>query len=1188
MRKKIWRMSEGQFDREKPKLKFSVNKAEAAGRPGEDMTGEFTIISENQVPASGIILSSNPYVICLTQQFEGTKVRCAYRANSSSFAPGDRLEGYFTVLYNGGEESLPYELHVLERCPVSSMGEIRSLEDFTALAREQWSEAQQIFRSSEFAELISRQSDRIQLLYQGFRRGLPSAQNLEEFLIAAGCKRRVAFDVKEEQREYYDLRENQKETIVITKDNWGFISIQVASDSDFVTVEKEQVTSDFFLGNRMELSFYIHKERLHGGKNYARISFESGDIYREVTIVASRDGKNDRFLGMDHRYRGQVLTLMRLYEQFLLGQKTTGEWCDSTVLLLDQMSQELVLDSLLTEVRREERKNWYMLCKAYALIRNKKSQEALWLIQKLRREISDKKSVAWAFLLYLCTLIEQEEEYVRKLTREIEVISREHPGNFWMFCFLVSLKEEYRKSGSRKLKAIGRRVEEGENTPILYGEAYGLIRENPYLLGNLGSFHVKVLWWAAKHHGLTEDVALQLAGVLEGEKGYRERIFQILREAYAVCPRDEVLTALVRYLLKGHRFGEKYLPWYRLAIDREMSMTGLYEAFLSSIPDNSVEQMPLIVTKYFQYSSSVAYQKKGLLYGNIIANRVKAPEDYQKYERTIAAFAAEQMRLGHMDDNLAMIYQDVLQREKPTEEQAKAMAELLFMKKVICLCPGITRVFLYQSQYEMPFVAPVKNGCSYVPVISDTWQIFLEHEKGYLIADAEAYYVEELMYPKTLAPALQELAPGELPYILYAFGQRKKLTDFTSDDIHGLDRLLHAPEVRASYKRWLYPVILALFPEHEQEELVESYFVEEVDFSDLSAETFSRILEWLIQKGHFQRVYQLIQRFDGLVLSRHSLRMLCDAMIPAREYEGEDFLIALCGYLLDKNVVSAMTAGYLIRYYMGPFRLLLRLWRAARERKLPTHELEERMLVQTLYGELRETQIFDVFDSYVAGGGSRMMEEAFLTYYAHGYFRKGWDVPESIFSYIRRGYRQGEKWNDICRAACMQDLTDGKELTEEEFALLDELFQQATQKGIFFAFYRKADPRIQIKYHLYDKTFVEYRGEAGRKLEISWKRAGEEVREELPEMYEGIYVKPFVLFAAESVDYEIRDLREGNVIASGSLTCSDNGDETATGRYGRLNQMERSLASGTETALLEEIKSYQRLEQMTEQLFHLR
>ena len=74
-------------------------------------------------------------------------------------------------------------------------------------------------------------------------------------------------------------------------------------------------------------------------------------------------------------------------------------------------------------------------------------------------------------------------------------------------------------------------------------------------------------------------------------------------------------------------------------------------------------------------------RKRASLYGNIIANRAKAPEDYQKYERTIAAFAAEQMRLGHMDDNLAMIYQDVLQREKPTEEQAKAMAELLYYEE---------------------------------------------------------------------------------------------------------------------------------------------------------------------------------------------------------------------------------------------------------------------------------------------------------------------------------------------------------------------------------------------------------------------------------------------------------------------------------------------------------------------------
>ena len=149
--------------------------------------------------------------------------------------------------------------------------------------------------------------------------------------------------------------------------------------------------------------------------------------------------------------------------------------------------------------------------------------------------------MAWAFLLDWCELIEQEEEYVRVLTREVEVMSREHTGDFWMFCFLVSLKEEYRKSGSRKLKAIGGRVEKGENKPILYGEAYGLIRENPYLLGNLGSLHVKVLWWPAQHHDLTEDAALQPAGARDGEKRYRERLFHILREPYPRCPTETLL-----------------------------------------------------------------------------------------------------------------------------------------------------------------------------------------------------------------------------------------------------------------------------------------------------------------------------------------------------------------------------------------------------------------------------------------------------------------------------------------------------------------------------------------------------------------------------------------------------------------------------------------------------------------------
>lgn len=214
----------------------------------------------------------------------------------------------------------------------------------------------------------------------------------------------------------------------------------------------------------MELNFYIHKNRLHAGKNYARISFESGKQYAEITIVASEDSADMKRNGFQHRYMGQIIRLMRWYEDFRLHKMTTGDWCDATVLLLDEMIQELALRESLNRMQRQELENWYMLLKAYAFITNRQRQEALWLIQRLKRELTDKKSVSWAFLLYLCTLIEHEEEYIRRLTHEIEVIYREHPTDPWMFWFLLSLREEYSKNHSRKLRAICQQMQAGDHS----------------------------------------------------------------------------------------------------------------------------------------------------------------------------------------------------------------------------------------------------------------------------------------------------------------------------------------------------------------------------------------------------------------------------------------------------------------------------------------------------------------------------------------------------------------------------------------------------------------------------------------------------------------------------------------------------------------------------------------------------
>ena len=223
-------------------------------------------------------------------QFAGTQITIRYDVIGQHYAEGDSLRGYFTIVYNGGEHRLPFDVHFQGDKLLCSTGELTSLKQFAEFAKGHWNEAMQLFYSGTFARFMERFDIQYRLLYAGYRRALPSSANMEEFLVAAGLKEAVSFSVNETEVNFYGVTENRKETLLITKSSWGHIEISVESDSDFVTVEKEYITSDFFLGSTMLLNYYIHKNRMHAGKNYARITFSCKGIIHEVQIMASFEG----------------------------------------------------------------------------------------------------------------------------------------------------------------------------------------------------------------------------------------------------------------------------------------------------------------------------------------------------------------------------------------------------------------------------------------------------------------------------------------------------------------------------------------------------------------------------------------------------------------------------------------------------------------------------------------------------------------------------------------------------------------------------------------------------------------------------------------------------------------------------------------------------------------------------------
>ena len=88
-----------------------------------------------------------------------------------------------------------------------------------------------------------------------------------------------------------------------------------------------------------------------------------------------------------------------------------------------------------------------------------------------------------------------------------------------------------------------------------------------------------------------------------------------------------------------------------------------------------------------------------VLYVNIIAAKEKQPDVYHKYRRNMEQFALAQMEAGHMDDNLAILYQEILPVSILNEELAHKAAEVLFVHKLCCENPvSYTHLDVYKRQ----------------------------------------------------------------------------------------------------------------------------------------------------------------------------------------------------------------------------------------------------------------------------------------------------------------------------------------------------------------------------------------------------------------------------------------------------------------------------------------------------------
>ena len=1179
MRKRIQQLAMGKFDHEEPVLALSTEKIEIEVLEGQDYLGEFVISSRNQVNIKGLVYSSNPHMECLTPQFKGEEVRIRYQFHSEGFAEGDIQKGDFYIICNQGEYNLSFVASITKLYPETSVGKIRNLYDFSRLARENLQEAYKLFVSSGFVNLLRHGEITERLFHEGLSHHSNSMSDMEEFLVAIKKKESVRFQLDQTLYEFKQRFVSEKEVIPIKKNQWGYVEIEICSDASFLIPFQQKVTTDDFVGSICMLEYLIDVSHLHAGNNYGRLILKNAYQKETIEIVVHQREKADEGsqLYLDKQRARQELT--ELYIDYRLKKIGNAMWAAKSIRVLNHL---LALEP--------EDPDWYKLMKAQAFLVSKQKQEAEWILDEFRANQVDKKTPLFGYYLYLCTLAEREPSYVNRLSKQIEDIYHEQDESHVLFWIRLFVKEEYCSNYASRLRALEQRVMDGAASPFFYMEAYYIYWQNPYLLTKLDRFEIQVLHWAAKRGVLTSDLAMVIMNLIGRIRVFSPLLYQILCFVYKQYEGTQMLAAICSYLIRTQRFAPEYYHWYELGIEENLRIAGMNEAYLMSMDNQNVKTMPKIVQMYFQYDTVLPYKQKASLLVNIIAGKEEDPVMYQSYRRIMTEFAIEQIKAGHMDDNLAILYAEMFEKGMIQKELVSSLATILYTQKMTVFGEMVRAYILHRQLREIQ-VVPIVRGVAYFQLYTKDYAIILEDAAGKKYATGISYQLERLLNPGQYIRRCLECAPYETAFLLHYFAGRDKSVMFMPDDKEYLIQLMQSEKLRESFQMQLYPQVIRFMERMDEHELSER-FLEQAPMEKCAREERIYLVEKLIDYHMYEKAYACIEQYGAGQLNVAKLVPLCSYKIEEYDGEEDDFLINLTSYVFLQGKYSSIILDYLAKYYGGTTKSMKQLWKACYAFEIDTFELEERLIVQMLYTSEFVDTIEEIYENYCMHGGLEVIREAYLNYFAYMYLVKQVVAPIQIFPEIMQRIYEEREVPDVGRLALLAYFAEENEWTQDKIEVTTKLLEDYVQRGMYFAFYQQFPEKIRYHFQFYDKIFLEYRANPQKRVVLHYRMAQDHesyINEEMNDVFEGIFVKSFTLFFGETVEYYIteEDGIGSEATESNRLTNCDVCDYGGRSRYEGLNAILFAQSIGEEKDLQQLMEDYDWQEKMNEKLFHM-
>ncbi len=721
-----------------------------------------------------------------------------------------------------------------------------------------------------------------------------------------------------------------------------------------------------------------------------------------------------------------------------------------------------------------------------------------------------------------------------------------------------------------------------------------------------------MLWFGAKHQQLLPELIEQLQYLETRKDTYSNLLLRTLYEVYYTYKSPQTIASICHMLILGDKKSGDYYCWYALGVEYAVRVTKLYEYYMMSleldkyggIKEKTLE-IPKMVLMYFAYQSTLDYELNAFLYAYIIKNREKYPDLEPSYRIAIERFVLEQVRLGHINENLAYLYKKVLTRQMITEETAYAFAPLLFMHRIYVDNPKVKNIVVIHEKVNGESSYPVVNNICMIPIYGNEYKLFLQDENGCRFTKSIHYENKQLMEPAKQLSYVSGYMQGRLSFDVYMCEVDKNYVTITPENMKRFKNIAESTQVVESFKREIRTKLLQFY--YDSDMIGElDVFLEETPADGMEAGERAEFIRYMVSRGMFEKAYYWVKIYGVAGVEPKAVARLVSKRIVSREYEYEQFLVNVAYYIYKNMKYDENILRYLVRNYEGRVVSLKKLWKSARELELDTGGIMHRILKQIQYTGVSLAERDEILLAYSVypNHDVRLVNEV-LTDTAYEYFVNEAIVEPAVFDLLYRQFDEGLAVAKVCKLALLKFWTENPAvlgLIQPE--VIGEMLQEFLRDELYFPFYKKLVAYAPKLHYLKDCVFVEYRtlpdtpvyihyvygvdygndyGDAFQKKPDEGNGTADEERyetEEMREMFEGIHVSMFQIFHGEAVQYYITEMYAGDggqvtehITQSDTLSNEGKVDGGSADRFGILNDMLVSIGiqdEVTASGLLEE------------------